>query len=94
MFDVKVTITHWSDKCPVTKKGDVFEIRGNKIHDISGNGVCYYALSAMMPFLAAWQMNPKDNPHEAVNIMEVVCSGGFVRYKAERIEQERNNDKT
>lgn len=84
MKDVKVTVVQACNTA--VHEGDYFIVKGDKIHAPGEQGVCFYSLSALMPFFAAWQMDPGSTDHFLLNVREVKCPMGKTVYKAETCE--------
>lgn len=86
MKDVKVSIVEKKGGCSRTNIGDYFIIKGGKLHIPFTQGICYYALSSLMPVLAPWQMEEDANDHFILKFKEFVCPMGNVIYKAEQFD--------
>ncbi len=86
MKDVKVSIKEKMGKCGQTVLGEYFVIKGGKLYFPPGQGICLYALSALMPMLAPWQMDKKNNDHFILDYTEFVCPMGNVKYQARQYE--------
>jgi uncharacterized repeat protein (TIGR04076 family) len=84
MQDVRISV-HRHEGCPYTKPGDSFVVRGTKVHHPPGQGICFYALAAMMPHLTLLQVDPGSNDHEALEMCEFQCPHKHVVYRAERL---------
>jgi uncharacterized repeat protein (TIGR04076 family) len=86
MRDVKVTVIEKKHPCNRNKIGDWFVIKGDKVHAPLEMGICFYSLSAMMPALAAWEMEKGSNDHYVMNLTRFTCPMGATVYQAEQIE--------
>ena len=84
MQDVRISVLR-HDGCPYTAPSDSFVVKGTKVFHPPGQGICYYALAAMMPHLALLQVDPGTNDHEALGIVEFQCPHKHVVYRAERL---------
>jgi uncharacterized repeat protein (TIGR04076 family) len=85
MKDVKVTIAA-NKKCPFSSVGQWFVVKGTKIYHPDKQGICLYALSAMMPHLTLLQTDPGSTDHIAAGVTEMFCPHDQVTFRAERLD--------
>ena len=87
MQDVRIAIATNDGGCPYTKPGEQFVVKGTKLYHPPGQGICFFALSAMMPHLTLLQVDPGTNDHEALDMVEFQCPHKHVVYRAERLAE-------
>lgn len=84
MLDVKVVAVEHKQPCAFVPVGEWFAVKGDKVYAPVGQGICFYALSALMPVLAAWQMKEDSSDHIALRLNNLVCPQGKVVFQATR----------
>ncbi|MFZ5351973.1 MAG: hypothetical protein ACOZCL_04505 [Bacillota bacterium] len=84
MRDVKVTVLE--SNCNRMKKDDFFVVKGDKVHAPFEQGICFYSLSSLTAFFAAWEMDKEHKDHYIKNFTEISCPMRHVMYRAEQID--------
>jgi uncharacterized repeat protein (TIGR04076 family) len=87
MNDVRVKVVEMKVPCSQVKVGDWFIVQGDKVHAPLNQGICFYALAGMAPFLPAWQMNRDSSDHIALGLTRFTCAQGKVVFEAERLPE-------
>jgi|GEM_PF-1560842 len=80
-----ITVVRNEGKCPRVGVEDYFYIKGDKVHAPFKQGICFYSLSAMMPFFVPLEMEEGSNDHYILGFKEFSCPMGNVTYRAERV---------
>jgi len=85
--DLKVTLIQVEGACSRCKVGMEFEVRNAKLL-LPEEGLCLFALGALIPCLTAASMNPHEGDNFLDLINEFQCPDPFaiVRFKVEPLE--------